>query len=120
MKIAVFDCETKNAVTDWSDYGAMGIACVVVEDNWTVPGQWRARIYQEEEIELLVRVLEEAHHVVSYNGKRFDNPLIQHFAEGDPKRYNVDLFELIERSAGRRYSLDNIAEATLGVSKSAK
>ena len=128
IKTAILDCEIKQSPVNsartgpgsWTDYARMGLACAVVEDNWTAPGSWRARIYQEEEIDLLVRVLEEAYTIVTYNGKSFDVPLIDHFADLALDLNHCDLLELIEQSCGRKISLDNIAQATLGVSKSAK
>ena len=127
MKIAVFDCEIKQSPVNrartgsgsWTDYARMGISVAVVQDNWTIAGQWRPRFYVEAEVCQLVAHLRQAEIVVSYNGKAFDDPLVSHFF-GGPVSWSshVDLCELIHLATGKRRSLQDVAAATLAASKS--
>lgn len=111
----IFDAEIKHGViTDnnpakpgytyasgWQDYKGMGIACVCAFDT----AANRFRVFTETNLDALQDLID-THTIVSFNGKRFDVPLLE--ANGVGARYNsdgdeiphIDLAELIWRAAG--------------------
>ena len=72
-----------------------------------------------EELPRLWPILESADMLVTFNGEHFDIPLLNKYYHGDLlKIKSVDLLKEMQKSAGRRMKLDQIAEGTLGVNKS--
>jgi DEAD/DEAH box helicase domain-containing protein len=57
--------------------------------------------------------------LVTFNGDHFDIPLLNKYYHGDLfKIKSLDLLKEMQKSAGRRMKLDQIAEGTLGTNKS--
>jgi len=64
-------------------------------------------------------IIESADSLIGYNSDRFDIPLLNKYYPGDlTKLKSVDLMKSIQDQLGRRLKLDDVAEATLGESKS--
>jgi DEAD/DEAH box helicase domain-containing protein len=58
--------------------------------------------------------------LITWNGDHFDIPLLNKYYPGDlGKIKNLDLMREVYKVLGRRLKLDTVAEATLGVNKSA-
>jgi len=76
--------------------------------------------YNEHQLTELWPVLEKATLLIGYNSKGFDIPVLNNFYAGDLSVIpHCDILERIKESAGKRYKLDDIAKATLQISKSA-
>ena len=64
-------------------------------------------------------IIESADMLITFNGDHFDIPLLNKYYSGDlSKIKSLDLLKEMQKSAGRRMKLDQIAEGTLGVNKS--
>lgn len=76
--------------------------------------------FNEHQLGELWPVLEKATLLIGYNSKGFDVPILNNYYAGDLSIIpHCDILERIRESAGKRYKLDDIAKATLQISKSA-
>lgn len=117
MKKIVFDIETQNTFQEVgsNDPADLAISLVGVYDYET--GEYSS--YLENELGSLWRLIENTEALITFNGDHFDIPLLNKYYPGDLlKIKSVDLLKEMQKSAGRRMKLDQIAEGTLGVKKS--
>lgn len=116
MNKVVFDLETKNLFQEVgsSDPAAlsMSIACIYESATDTYSS------FLEEDLPKLWPILERADMLVGYNSDHFDIPLLNKYYNGDLNSIkSLDLLVEIRKSLGRRVSLDQVAEGTLGRKK---
>ncbi len=117
MRKIVFDIETENLFQDVgsSDPTDLSISVVGVFDYQT--GEYST--FLQEEFVKLWKIIENTDALVTFNGDHFDIPLLDKYYPGDLlKLKSIDLLKEMQKSAGRRMKLDQIAEGTLGVKKS--
>lgn len=113
MRKIVFDIETKGAAGP--DILDMEISLLAIHDSET--DQYSA--FLEEDFSKLWPILENADVLIGFNSDHFDIPILNKYYPGDlTKIKSVDILKEIKNATGRRYKLDNIAEATLGQKKS--
>ncbi|MES2059646.1 MAG: ribonuclease H-like domain-containing protein [Patescibacteria group bacterium] len=118
MRKVVFDIETRNIFEDVgkADPTLLDISLVGVYDYETDA----YTSYLVEDLPKLWPILERADQLITFNGDHFDIPLLNKYYSGDlSKIKSLDLLVEVRKSLGRRVGLGNIAEATLGVGKSA-
>jgi len=114
----VFDLETKrlaDEVGGWSNICKMGMSVAVTysveEDRFTV--------YTEQDVESLIRAINEAGLVVGFNVLRFDYEVLRPYtlfpirSEGKTTDLMIPLFQTL----GFRPKLEDLAAATLGAGK---
>ena len=116
MRRIVFDIETKN----WFDESgsqkpvSLDLALVGVYDS-------AADSYEsflEEELDRLWPLLEHADVLVGFNSEHFDIPILNKYYPGDLTTIkSIDLMKEAQAVLGRRLSLDNLAQNTLGRGK---
>ena len=115
--VMVFDVETRRSASEvggWNRADRMGVSVAVV---WT--GQ-EYRCFEQSELGAMFTLLKTAGLVVGFNSFHFDYAVLQPFANFDLHALpGIDLLDVIRRRLGYRVSLDNLAQATLGASKSA-
>ena len=117
----IFDLETKRLAADvggWSNIKKMGFAAGVTYNE--VLDEY-AR-YSENEVELLLDTIHRAELIVGFNLLRFDYVVLRPYGlrvDQSLRRKSLDLLLEIHNALGFRLGLGNLAEATLGVSKSA-
>jgi DEAD/DEAH box helicase domain-containing protein len=118
MRKVVFDIETRNVFEDVgkADPTLLDISLVGVyeyeNDTYTS--------YLQEDLPKLWPILEKADLLITFNGDHFDIPLLNKYYHGDlSKIKSLDILVEVRKALGRRVGLGNIAEATLGVGKSA-
>jgi DEAD/DEAH box helicase domain-containing protein len=118
MNHIVFDIETTTAAPGFSerDFHAMEIAVVgaydSVDDSYTS--------YTVPELGGLWPRIEGTDALVGFNSNTFDIPLLNKYYPGDLSRIkSIDLLVSVQDALGRRLRLQTLAEATLGVGKSA-
>jgi DEAD/DEAH box helicase domain-containing protein len=76
------------------------------------------KIFTEWETPEVGNLLLKAGLIVGFNIKRFDFPVLEPYLKRSLKQLPVlDILEVVERHLGHRLSLDHIAQATLGESK---
>jgi len=119
----VFDIETQNFFTDpdvgWDNYDALKISVVAVYSYL----EDRYYCYEEREMDKLADLFNDARRIVGFSMNRYDIPVLNNYFQrlpGAPKLWEmerVDLLEEIEMATGQRVSLDRLAMANLGLSK---
>ena len=118
-RFAVVDVETRRSAAEvggWNRPDLMGISIAVLYDS----GTDQFIDYQQHEIPALAEHLKSFDLVVGFNILRFDYPVM---AGIHPFRYaalpTLDMLMAVHERLGYRLKLDNLAQATLGVGKSA-
>lgn len=117
MRKIVFDIETSNIFQEvgGNDPTLLSISVVGVYDSES--GLYNT--YLVEDFPKLWPIFESADMLVTFNGDHFDIPLLNKYYEGDLfKIKSLDLLKEMQKSAGRRMKLDQIAEGTFGIHKS--
>lgn len=120
MDIVYFDLETQRTANDvggWDKKHEMGMSLGVTyssRDNCY-------EIFSEDRAEQLIKRLQRADLVVGFNHVRFDYDVLMAYTILDLREnlVSLDLLQEVERIAGHRLKLEDIAQATLGVGKTA-
>jgi hypothetical protein len=120
MDIVYFDLETQRTANDvggWDKKHEMGMSVGVTYS--TRDGIYE--IFAEDEAEQLVRRLQRADLVVGFNHIRFDYDVLMAYTVLDLREnlVSLDLLQDVEKTLGHRLKLEDIAQATLGVGKTA-
>jgi uncharacterized protein YprB with RNaseH-like and TPR domain len=117
MKKVVFDIETSNSFQDAGTNNPADLSISVV-GVYEYNGDKYSSFLQED-FGKLWKIIESADVFISFNGDHFDIPLLNKYYPGDlMKIKSVDLLKEMQKAAGRRMKLDQIAEGTLGIHKS--
>ena len=116
----VLDVETRRSAAEvggWHRADRMGVSVAVLYDSRT--GDFSA--WRQEDIPELARVLASASLVVGFNLLRFDYAVLEPHAPGCSFRAlpTLDMLVAVQEQLSYRLSLDNLARATLGGTKSA-
>jgi hypothetical protein len=117
MRKIVFDIETRNIFQDVGSNNPadLDISVVGVYDSDTD----KYETYMVEDLPLLWPILEKADLLIGYNSDHFDIPLLNKYYSGDLNKIkSLDILKEIQKVAGRRMKLDQVAEGSLGVNKS--
>ncbi len=111
------DTETQRAAAEvpggWTNIPGFGLSVAVTWDSDAGFREWF-----EDQVPALVNVLAAAERVVTFNGERFDFPVLSAYAPVEalyPKSF--DILVDLKRRLGYRVSLQSLAQATLGRSK---
>ncbi len=116
MRKIVFDIETKNLFQDVgrNDPSLLDISIVCIHDSETDTYE----SFFEADFPKLWKILEKADLLIGYNSDHFDVPLLNKYYPGDLTAIkSLDILKEIKNSYGRRMSLDQVAEGTLGKKK---
>ena len=117
MRKIVFDIETSNIFSEVGSNDPVSLDISVV-GVYEYDGD-RYSTFLVEEFSKLWPIFENTDMLITFNGEHFDIPLLNKYYSGDLfKIKSVDLLKEMQKSAGRRMKLDQIAEGTLGVNKS--
>lgn len=113
----VFDIETKFTFDDVSAHIPDFEISVVGVYSYADDSYYA---YEENEFPVLGALLQRTHLLVGFSSKRFDLPILQKYFNFKLSPIpHYDILEAIEKSFGRRVGLGVLAEANLGVGKSA-
>jgi hypothetical protein len=120
MNIVYFDLETKRTANDvggWDKKSDMGMSLGVTYST----NLREYRIYPEKRVNDLIQQLLRADIVVGFNIVNFDYEVLMGYTILDlPHQLrSLDLLVEIEKAAGNKLKLENIAQATLGLGKTA-
>jgi DEAD/DEAH box helicase domain-containing protein len=117
--IVYFDLETLRSFQQVGGRGrAADLGVSVAVTYSTARGGYQ--IYLEQDVEKLVGELQRADLVVGYNVLAFDYKVLESYIALDLGQLpTCDLMVDVEKSLGRRVGLDAVAEATLGLNKTA-
>jgi DEAD/DEAH box helicase domain-containing protein len=120
MNIVVFDLETQNLFEDVggrNNIGALKVSCGV---TWSsVRNDYK--VYWEKDVPGLIRELKSVGRVIGFNIKGFDYEVLRPYAPNERLQFlpTLDIMDDLFRTLSFRVSLDSVAQATLGVGKSA-
>jgi len=116
--IVVFDIETKNAFDDVGGRNNLTALQISVLGAYLYSTN-EYKIYEEKELPEFERILQKKPLLVGFNSRRFDTPILQPYMHFDLKTLpQLDIMEELANILGHRVSLDSVAQATLGKSKS--
>lgn len=119
LRYGVFDLETQRSAQEvggWHMAHKMRVSCGVVYDS----RQDDYTVYREHQVGMLIDHLRRVELVVGFNIKRFDYKVLSGYSDFDFDQLpGLDLLTLVYDQLGFRLSLDHLAEATLGVGKTA-
>lgn len=115
----IYDIETKHSAEEvggWNNSHKMGISAAVIysfeKDEYEV--------YEEHQADSFISRLEGAKCIIGFNNIGFDNKVITGYRMPDFSKVLVfDMLSDVRTRTGRRFSLDNLAGATIGAAKSA-
>lgn len=117
MKKIVFDIETSNIFQEVGSNNPADLNISVVGVYEYESDKYSA--FVQEEFGELWKIIENTDVFITFNGDHFDIPLLNKYYPGDLlKIKSLDLLKEMQKSAGRRMKLDQIAEGTLGTNKS--
>jgi len=119
--IVYFDLETQRTAGDvggWGNKRAMGMSVGVTFST----AENRYRIYTERTVDDLVRELMRADLVVGFNHLGFDYEVLMAYTIVDlpHQLHTLDLLIQTEKVLGHRLKLESLAQATLGIGKTAE
>lgn len=120
MNLVFFDLETQNLLQDVG--GRSGIEKLRLSCGVTFSTERNDfAVYWEKDALALIEELKSADRVIGFNLIGFDYPVLRPYAQGFnfASLRTLDLLQDIHRTLGFRLSLDAIAEASLGTTKSA-
>jgi len=116
--IVVFDLETKNAFDDVGGRDNLAalevsvLGCYLYATN-------EYRVFEEKELPEFEKILQKKPLLVGFNNRRFDTAVLQPYIHFDLKGLlQLDIMEELTIFLGHRVSLESVAQATLGCSKS--
>jgi DEAD/DEAH box helicase domain-containing protein len=120
MNIVVFDLETQNLFEDVggrSNIAALKVSCAV---TWSAQRSGY-RTYWEQDVPALIAELKSADRVVGFNLKGFDYEVLKPYAPNEKLAFlpTLDIMDELFRALSFRVSLDSVARATLGDTKTA-
>jgi len=120
MNLVFFDLETQNLFQDVG--GRSGVEKLRLSCGVTFSTERNDfAVYWEKDAWALIEELKQADRVIGFNLIGFDYPVLRPYAPSFnfASLRTLDLLQDIHRTLGFRLSLDAIAEASLGVTKSA-
>lgn len=112
----VIDIETQHKFQEVNhDLAKLKVSVVGVYDYSTD----KYRIYREEELNELFKIMEHSQKIIGYNINKFDLPVLAPYYLGNVKQFpTLDILELVDQSLGYRVALNDLAQATLSIKKS--
>ncbi len=118
-RFGVFDLETIRSAEEvggWNKCENMGVSVGVIYDSQLDD----CITYLEHEIHALIEHLKSLDLVVGFNNRRFDNKVLSGYSNVNlDKLPTLDLLQEVHSCLGYRLSLNRLAEATLGIQKTA-
>ena len=120
MNVVVFDLETQNLFEDVggrNNIGALKVSCAF---TWSSVSN-DFSVYWEKDVSALVAELKSAGRVVGFNIKGFDYEVLRPYVPNERLQFlpTLDIMDDLFRQLSFRVSLDSVARATLGDTKSA-
>ena len=120
MNIVVFDIETQNLFEDVGGRGNIGALKVSCAVSWSSLRN-DFTLYWEKDVPALISELKSAGRVVGFNIKGFDYEVLRPYAPDERLQFlpTLDIMDILFRQLSFRVSLDTVARATLGDTKTA-
>lgn len=112
-KEIVLDIETYGDIKDFANLKVTVVSIYEYEKD-------AYSSFEEHELPNLWPILEKSDRLIGYNSEHFDLPILNKYYNGDLMKFpHLDLLKVVKESSGKRFKLDDLAKATLQISKSA-
>jgi DEAD/DEAH box helicase domain-containing protein len=113
-----YDVETQLSADEVGGWNNIRLMRVSIAVTWSAKDLFR--LWEEASVPQLIEYLGGFGTVISFNGDRFDSQVLGYYGSIDAmSRHSFDVLVDLTRRLGHRVSLDSVAQATLGVGKSA-
>lgn len=113
-----YDIETQRAADEVGGWGNIHLMLVSVAVSWSEEDGFRH--WDESATASFIEYLSRYDRIVSFNGDGFDSRVLSHYGDvGVIQQHSFDVLTDLKKRLGHRLSLESIAQATLGVGKSA-
>jgi len=113
-----YDVETQHSAEEVGGWGNVHLMKVAVAVSWCESDGFR--VWDEPSMPQFISYLGEFNRVVSFNGDGFDSRVLSYYGDvGLIRKKSFDILTDLKRSLGHRLRLDSLAQATLGVGKTA-
>jgi DEAD/DEAH box helicase domain-containing protein len=113
-----YDVETQLSAEEVGGWNNIRLMRVSIAVTWSAKDLFR--LWEEANVLQMIEYLGGFGTIVSFNGDRFDSQVLSYYGSIDPiSRHSFDVLVDLTRRIGHRISLDSVAQATLGVGKSA-
>jgi DEAD/DEAH box helicase domain-containing protein len=113
-----YDVETQLSADEVGGWNNIRLMRVSIAVTWSAKDLFR--LWEEASVPQLIEYLGGFGTVISFNGDRFDSQVLGYYGNIDVmSRNSFDVLVDLTRRLGHRVSLDSVAQATLGVGKSA-
>ncbi len=110
----IIDVETKYSFRDFKDPKKLEVTVVGVFDYKNNQGM----VFEEKELSKLFNLFENSSYLIGFNIIDFDLPVLSSYYPGDINIFSkFDILEDIKNKIGRRISLNEVINATLGKKK---
>jgi len=111
----VFDTETKKFFDETTGYDSSKLG-VSITSIWY---EEKMHSFWEKDFGEMFKIFERADRIIGFNSLGFDVPALSPYLPAHwPKLKHFDILDEIKKVEGKRVSLDSLAKATLGVTKS--
>lgn len=117
MKLAVADLETFRTRSEEERPRDAGVAVLCVWVSWEGGRPGRYYFFSEERLDQAGQLLAQAERVVTFFGTGHDLEILHDFLPALRIAEHYDLGVAVEKVAGRRYGLDELARANVGAGK---
>ena len=109
----IFDIETIGDIRDLSTMKVTVVSIYQYEHD-------SYRSFEEHELGELWPILERGERIIGYNSAHFDVPILNRYYTGELTAIpHLDMLKMIKESVGKRFKLNDVAQATLQIEKSA-
>ncbi|MEX1276464.1 MAG: ribonuclease H-like domain-containing protein [Bacteroidota bacterium] len=113
-----YDIETQRSADEVGGWGNIHLMLVSVAVSWSEEDGYRH--WDESATPGLIEYLSRYDRIISFNGDGFDSRVLSHYGDNAViMKRSFDVLTDLKRRLGHRLSLDSIAQATLGMGKSA-
>ncbi len=110
----IIDVETKYSFRDFKDPKKLEVTVVAVYDYKNNQGL----VFEEKELSKLFNLFEKSSYIIGFNIIDFDLPVLSAYYPGDINVFSkLDILDDIKNKIGRRISLNEVINATLGKKK---
>ncbi len=113
-----YDVETQKSAEEVGGWGNIRLMLVSIAVTWCEQDGFKR--WTEEAVPALIDYLTKYDRIITFNGDRFDSQVLSHY--GDVSRIRQRSFDIAPRlfsKLGHRLKLETLAQATLGIGKTA-
>lgn len=113
-----YDVETQHSADEVGGWNNIRLMRVSLAVSWSPNDLFR--LWEEPDVPKMIDYLGGFKKIISFNGDRFDSEVLSYYGTVDKiRKQSFDVLVDLSGRLGHRVSLDSVAQATLGIGKSA-